>query len=81
MNQAKLAVSQSKKYLLWIFLAKDEKRLTKSNYSQIPHAIKTDLDLREIVMAALHLDAYLVCTLEKFSIGATRLSGGQFASN
>ena len=76
MHQVKLAVSQSKKYLLWVFLAKDEKKLTESDYSQVPHAIKTDLDIREIVMAALHLDAYMVVTLEKFSLSVARPSGG-----
>ena len=34
----------------------------------------TDLDLREVVMAAMRLDAYMVITLEKFSIGVARTS-------
>ena len=70
--QAKLSVTQKNRYLLWIYLAKSNKDLKESNYSQIPNAICTDLDLREVVMAALHLDAYMVITLEKFTTGMPR---------
>lgn len=74
MQQVKLAESQSSKYLMWVFLAKNEKKLTESKYSQVPNAILTDLDLREVIMAALHLDAYMVVTLEKFSANVSRPS-------
>ena len=74
MQQVKLAESQSLKYLMWVFLAKNEKKLTESKYSQVPNAILTDLDLREVIMAALHLDAYMVVTLEKFSANVSRPS-------
>ena len=33
------------------------------------------MDLREVVMAALHLDAYMVVTLEKFTVSVARPSG------
>ena len=69
MEQANLAASQAKYYLMWIFVAKSQKLLTESPFSQHQHPILTLVDLKECVMAALNLNALLVITLEKFSVG------------
>ena len=64
--EAGLSTSQEKKYLLWIFLSKNDVNLDVSPYSQIPNAILTDEDLRECILVALHLHAFLIFTLQKF---------------
>lgn len=52
--------------MLWVFIVPDKNDLDSSNYNQIPMALITEKDLRESIMAALHLNSLLVFTLEKY---------------
>ena len=63
---ASRALSQEHTYLVWAFLAQNERHIDKSDYSQIASALVTDKDLHEVVFSAMHLQAFLVFTLQKF---------------